>query len=349
MITTNSSVALGQLGDTIYLLMDRDGQRPHLYDEDGCEDSPFIKLINSSNLSELMSAADEIHSMLGPSVDFIDDRGGFQIPKKIKNDQSPYIASLFEENPPEKALKKTEEAIKIWSIAKIGPGVHAQHDLKKFGAESFTAVPLADVITAVTDLRRHCLLFAWLVGKTAFENAHGLTPMDKSLKYRGLNLEGDSDLSEYYRKLCDAPANKWTRFTIEFGSFEMMHLCEPIQIERDVTNYVRSVFSILMSDTTTKLDGLLQPTTTPNTVVSAAWTFFGKGISKLSGPGAISVCEHCGKFYESRRSTKRFCSDSCRVLAKRKPKSTENQPYVTTIAKERMRLRDSAKSLPAHP
>lgn len=38
------------------------------------------------------------------------------------------------------------------------------------------------------------------------------------------------------------------------------------------------------------------------------------------------ICEHCGAAYEARRSTKRFCSDTCRVYANRPLQNAYNSP-----------------------
>ena len=40
----------------------------------------------------------------------------------------------------------------------------------------------------------------------------------------------------------------------------------------------------------------------------------------------IKICEHCGTAYEARRSTKRFCSDTCRVYANRPLQNAYNSP-----------------------
>ncbi|ERI04025.1 hypothetical protein HMPREF9069_01790 [Atopobium sp. oral taxon 810 str. F0209] len=124
-----------------------------------------------------------------------------------------------------------------------------------------------------------------------------------------------------------------------------MHLYRPRDIEDTVRGYVAAAFSLLLSDETRKvLETTLEPYTSNNTILSAAWSFFATGLDKEEGSEAIGVCKYCGKFFQQLRSTKQFCSDSCRVMYQRKHADEPDTPLpVTKTVELRRRLREKLK------
>ena len=109
-----------------------------------------------------------------------------------------------------------------------------------------------------------------------------------------------------------------------------------------MVSYVTSVFDLMMSDETRKLDRNLHPYVSSNTVLSAMWTRFANGIDQEDGAGSLGVCRRCGKFFERKRSTRLYCSESCRVMATRdraEGKGCRPEPEPTEISRARAERR----------
>lgn len=218
------------------------------------------------------------------------------------------VCSWFGDSTPTKTtLEKTREALEVWSISKAKPKYQPTIDGKTQGM-LYQFTPLEDIIAAQLDLRRTSLLMAWLIGKTDFDTAMS------SLESGDDCDEKPAYLKDYYEKLKNNSGNILYSFNMEAG-LKMLHQLPEESIESFARSYVSSAFTILMSNERNVCDeGTLFIRKYFNTAISGAWAFFATGLNKEEGASAIIVCKHCSNFFEQKRSTKQFCSDSCRVM-----------------------------------
>ncbi|MBQ3302189.1 MAG: hypothetical protein IJH04_08625 [Eggerthellaceae bacterium] len=317
MAEIHQNVALGRVDEDLMLFTDLTGVRGLLKNERESDEHPFIKFVNSRNLPEFLTAVDELYDMYG-HTDFISDLMGWYRPKPVEPDRAEDIATLFEEKPTRTTIEKTREALEVWYFDSLKPSEDAQGnaDLND-GRIMYLCTPLKDLIEAKEDLRRAANLMAWLVGKCTFEMAHGLTPGDKDAKLKTIDMEKETYLASYYDRLRKNSGNTFVDMNLHSTAY-LLHLYREQDIESTVRSYVEAAFSLLLSDETRKMSYDLAPYTSVNTILSAAWSFFATGLDREEGPESIAVCKHCGKFFRQQRSTKQFCSDSCRVMYMRK-------------------------------
>lgn len=315
-------IALAEKNGELFVIHNEGFMRTPLAGALSFSDDPFVELVNASNLRELLLAYEALR-MREEELFFIEYRSEEDM-KPVPLSAAREICSLFEDsNPSRGTLEKTREAINAWSAESLvdlsgesawgGP----TKALPMFNFKTiYECTPLRTIVKAMDDLRRHSMLLAWLVGKTDFATAHGLQAGKESARFERLGEGDPKDLSDYYKELGESPCNDDNRFTIR-TDVSRMHLLDPAEAEEPVKKYVRAAFDLVLSDETRKLNDDMVPQLSCNTLLCAAWSHMATGISQGSGPGAIGVCKHCGKFFESQRATKQYCSESCRVMATR--------------------------------
>lgn len=322
MATIHQNVALGQVDDKLMLFTDLNGTRGLLKNERESDEHPFVKFANARNLPEFLTSVDEIYDMYG-HTDFISDLMGWYRPKSVSPDRAEEVAVLFEESPTRTTVEKTREALEVWYFDNLRPSDDAQGNADmNDGRIMYLCTPLRDLIEARDDLRRAAKLMAWLIGKCTFQMAHGLTPGDKDARFKTIDMEKDTYLANYYERLRKNSGNAFVDMNLHSTSY-LLHLYDEKSIESTVRSYVEAAFSLLLSDETKKMSYDLSPYTSVNTILSAAWSFFAEGLDKEEGPDSIAVCKHCGRFFQQQRSTKQFCSDSCRVMYMRRHSGEE--------------------------
>lgn len=334
--------ALGAAGDDLFLFTGLVGSRTPLKNERKSDEHPYIKFANARNLPEFMTAVDEIYAEAG-LMDFICNLCGGSRPSSIDPSEAEEVAKLFEEKPTRTTIEKTREALQAWHFDRMEPSEDVKANLSTDMGILYLCTPLKDLIEAKEDLRRTAMLMAWLVGKCSFEMAHGLTPGDKNAQLKTIGMEKDTYLAEYYEGLRKNTGNVFVDFNLHSVT-NNLHLYREEDIENTVRSYVQAAFSLLLSDETMKMSPYLKPYKSNNTILSAIWSFFAAGLDKEEGSGSIAVCKHCGRFYQQQRSTKQFCSDSCRVMHLREhageSKAEKRETRTTSWRRE---LRERAK------
>lgn len=304
--------ALGDVDGEIYLFFDLMGNRNLLNNEKRGTEHAFIKFANAHNLPELMTALDEIYDKYG-HAEFIRDLCGPHRPNSVSPDRAKEVALYFEKNPTRTTIKKTQEALATWNFDKMQPSEDAQMNAAlNNGHILYFCMPFKDLIEAKEDLRRSSMLMAWLIGKCDFEMAHGLKAGDRETRFKSINDEGNTYLGDYYKRLRENTSNGFVDLNLN-ADISQLHLYNPKSIEGTVKCYVEAAFSLLLSDETKKMSPYLKPYSSNNTILSAIWSYFATGLDKDMGSNAISVCKHCGRFFQQERATKKFCSNSCRV------------------------------------
>lgn len=336
----HQNVALGRADDQLMLFADMDGSRSPLKNERRSDEHPFIKFVNSKNLPELLTAVDEIYDAQG-RMDFIDDLTGLIRPESVGTDRAEEVAAMFEKNPTRTTIEKTREALGVWSFdnLRLSDAARINANLND-GKILYICTPLKDLIEAKEDLRRTSSLMAWLVGKCTFEMACDLTSDSKDDGFKTIDMKHDSHLAAYYKRLCNNPSNIFVALGLQ-SAVNPIHLHDESSIENTIRSYVRAAFSLLLSDEARKMSYNLIPYTSTSTILSEAWSFFATGLDKESGSGSITMCRHCGKFFQQQRSTKQFCSDSCRVMhLKKRPEQPEGKMRTTKTARRRKELKE---------
>lgn len=345
-----TNFALASIGGMPALFNEYTVMRNPLRNERTERENGFLEFANARNLPELLIALDDILDMddfymtdVIPSL--ISMEG--EKPEALDGSEAEEICGYFDElNPTRTTLEKTREAIAEWDYSKAGMAMDIMVD-RGSGPEPGSAmnqfVPLEDIVKASEDLRRTSLLMAWLLGKTNFKTAHGLPDGDRMAKMRTMDAKEPVFLHGYYEKLANNTGNEFDGFNLHMR-IDQMHLYREQDMEGSVTSYVEAAFNLLLSDERSKMIPGLWVTHYSNTVVSAAWAYFAKGLNKMDGPGAIGVCKHCHRFFEQQRSTKQFCSDSCRVMYLRNNSSTEEpeDTYITMLSRFRGEQRKRA-------
>lgn len=313
--------SLASVGDEVFLFVNMSGSRHLMHNEKQSNEHPFIKFVNASDLSEFMIALDEIYETY-EYFEFISDLSGTKRPSPIGLCTAASIAKLFDSNPTRTTIQRTREAIEVWRFENMRPSDDIRLDTG-FNSEAFlyTCMPLKDLIEARNDLKRTSKLMAWLLGKCSFEMTHDLKPGDKTAVFKTLDMENeDTLLGGYYARLRKNTGNALVDLQLT-SSIRYLHLYKEKDIERTARSYVEAAFSLLLSDETKKLSRDLKPYSSNNTILSAIWSFFATGLACEGGAESIAICKHCGRYFQPKRITKQFCSDSCRVLYMRQNSS----------------------------
>lgn len=330
-----------------------DAHRKQLRNERLVDGDPYVALVNAQTLPDFMLAYELVRGE-DSDTDFTDDFFVTDL-EPVTYEDVPAICAVFgDESPTKTTVAKTREAIAAWTIENISDESGDPFDMPD-GTEhrNYMCTPLSMMVEAVDDLRRHALLLAWLVGKTDLSSAHGLPVGDKRARFKTLYKAKDEQLLRYYEKLGDAPTNTYNYMNAKGAvAVEQMHLYGRtpeghMVIERDVASYVTATFDIMMSDRTRKLDRDMHPYTSSNTLLSAMWTRFAEGIDQEDGPGSLGVCRRCGRFFERKRNTRLYCSESCRVMATRnRANGIEGRPdpEPTSISERRAKRRDELEA-----
>lgn len=309
----NTYTALGKSEGAWSVFVGIQGSREPLRNEKGSRENPFVDFANARNLPELLCSLDAIYGTgCFDGVDFFSDRGGTTAPNPVDPNEAGEIALLFEPKPTKATIDRTAEAIAAWNIEETRcPNQPHQ----------WRCIPLADIVQARRDLNRTGLIMAWLLGKTDFDTAHGLTRGDKGSRVETIDLESRTDLGDYYRGLASSPGNAFDSISIRLAGRQIarLHLYDPKSIERTAAAYTRCAFNLLLSDTHKRMGELLDNATSSNTVLSAIWCFFADGLGTEDSPNSIMVCRKCRHFFTQQRSTKQYCSNSCRIMALRHP------------------------------
>ena len=345
-----TGIALAKQGNKgICVIHYIDAHRKQLRNERSVEGDPYVALVNARMLPDFMLAYELVRGE-DDDTDFTED---FFVtdPEPVTYDDVPAICAMFgDESPTKTTVAKTREAIATWGIENISDESGDPFDMLD-GTEhrNYMCTPLSIMTEALDDLRRHALLLSWLVGKTDLASAHGLPTGDKKARFKTLYKAKDEQLLGYYEELGGAPANNYNYMNAKGAiAVEQMHLYGRTQdghmvIERDVASYVTAAFNIMMSDRTCKLDRDMHPYTSSNTLLSAIWTRFAEGIDQEDGPGSLGICLRCGKFFERKRNTKLYCSESCRVMATRDRASGipgRPEPEPTSVSERRAKQRE---------
>ena len=336
-----------QSGKGICVINYIDAHRRRLRNERYAEGDPFVALVNARMLPDFMLAYELVREEDEGTV-FTED---FFVtdPEPVTYEDVPEICALFgDESPTRTTVAKTCDAIDVWNIENISDesgDPFVAHDGSR--RRNYMCTPLSVILEALDDLRRHALLLAWLVGKVDFATAYGLPVGDKRARFKTLYKARDAQLLGYYKELGGAPVNTYSFMNASGSSVEQMHLYGRTQedymaIERDIALYVSAVFAIMMSGRTCKLDRDMHPYTSSNTLLSAMWVRFAEGLDQEDGMGSLGVCRRCGKFFEKKRSTRLYCSESCRVMATRDRANgieEKPEPQPTSISDRRAKKR----------
>ncbi|MDI9590828.1 MAG: hypothetical protein QM302_07325 [Acidobacteriota bacterium] len=343
-----TGIALAKQGNKgICVIHYIDAHRKQLRNDRYTEGDPFVALVNARMLPDFMLAYELVR---GEDDDTVFTEDFFVTdPEPVTYEDVPEICALFgDESPTRTTVAKTRDAIDVWSIENISDESGDPFDAPDGSQHrNYMCTPLSVMLEALDDLRRHATLLAWLVGKVDFATAHGLPVGDKQARFKTLYKARDAQLLGYYKELGDAPANTYNFMNAGGAAVEQMHLYSRTQegymvIERDVTSYVSAAFAIMMSDRTCKLDRDMHPCTSSNTLLSAMWVRFAEGLDQEDGPGSLGICRRCGKFFERKRNTRLYCSESCRVMATRdRANGIEGkpEPEPTSISDRRAKKR----------
>lgn len=317
---------LGSIDGLIGVFHEMIGERKPLKNEQFSNDAPYIQYANARNLPELMSALDAIF-WIDPYTDFLVDYTALRDPAPLDQDMTQEIATFFDpQTPTRTTLEKTRAAIEAWNMDSSKEYMHRGtittydedgNEVIRKAPPMWAFSPLEDIIFAQKDLRRTSLLLAWLLGKTDFQTAHGLSADDRKAKMRTINEKEPKHLAKYYEKLKKNTGNLWAGMNTG-AAVQQIHLYRERDIESTVASYVEGVFTLLLSDERKIVNSNMYVETLHLTHLSGAYAYLAEGLCKESGPGAIGVCRHCHRFFEQQRSTKQFCSDSCRVMYQRR-------------------------------
>lgn len=333
-----TTIALADAPGDILVLHGVNAIRAPLYKEASIEDNSLIEMVNARTLPELLlsyEAARRRFETIGFTTDLsTPDPSSLQVEKGLE-----VVREVFESTPLTKtALTHARDAIEVWNYSNLkGMYGEAFADVKGVEHEGYLCTPLSLIVEGMNDLRRHALLLAWLVGKVDFATAHGLTDGDKKAKFKRIFEAKSSSLREYYKNLAAAPGNFYTQLNAN-AAVEQLHLYHPDSIESTAAGYVRSVFSLMLSDETMKMNELMRLESSFNTLLSAAWGYMAEGICKDDGPGSIMVCRRCGRFFTRKRKTAKYCSSSCRSMDQRDRAAgvpVRPDPAPTWISKQR--------------
>ena len=343
LIKTNT--AIGCVAGMPVLFTEFSVERTPLRNERKSDESPFVRFANARNLPELLIAVDALLGDFKFTDLFCDLIATGEKPQALEASRAEEICSFFTEGHATRTtIEKTREAIEAWSFDKAKP----KHTVSFDGAEGealnrFT--PINDLVKAAEDLRRTSLLMAYLLGKTDFATAHGQQAGDRKAKMRTMADKEPQFIHSYYEKLGNNTGNILTRYALN-NAVSQIHLYDEASIESTISGYVESAFTVLMSDERKTMSADLEICRTHNTVLSAAWSYFADGLNKEEGLGAIGVCKRCGKFFEQQRSTRVYCSDSCRVMALRNACDKEEpaERYETRIAQCRRQKKEAARN-----
>ncbi len=314
---TGTNIAIGHVAGMPAVITAYRTEREPLKNECITNENAYLKFINAQNLPDLLTAVDALLDELDCTFLFTDLVTTRDSIEALDASSAKEICAFFDiESPTRTTLNKTKEAIKAWSFLKARPKVEGITD-EEFEYTAIPFTPIEDLVKAAEDLRRTSLLLAYLLGKTDLATAHGQRAGDTKAKMRTLTNAEPKFIHEYYEQLRTNTGNIVNGFGI-YSAVSRIHLCDELTAKKVISDYVQAAFTVLMSDEREVMSNDLKVCKKHGTVLSAAWAYFAKGLIRDDGPGAIAVCKHCGKFYEQQRSTRVYCSDSCRVMALRK-------------------------------
>ena len=335
MESIKTNMAIGCVAEMPVLFTEFSVKRAPLRNEKKSDESPFIRFANARNLPELLTAVDALLDEFGLTDLFCDLMATGEKPQVLDVSRAEEICGYFNEGHATRTtIEKTKEAIEAWSFDKAKPKFSVSVVEGK-GNMLNLFTPIEDLVKAAEDLRRTSLLMAYLLGKTDFDIAHGQPVGDRKSKMRTMSDKEPQFIYNYYKKLSDNTGNVLVSFALN-DTVSQIHLYDEPSIESTISSYVEAAFTILMSDERKIMTPELETIRINNTVLSAAWSYFADGLNKVGGSGAIGVCKHCGKFFEQRRSTRVYCSDSCRVMALRNADGEKpTKRYETLIARHR--------------
>lgn len=334
MKTIKTSVALGCVDGKIAVFNELYCERKPLTNEHQSNEDAFIQFANAKNFPELMIAVDALVEKMG-MTDFINDAFAIEKPLGTNPSQAETVCRYFENRVPTRtALQRTSEALEAWDITNAkrkeivltnGPDA----------APMYTFTFLEDIVKAREDLARASIMIAWLIGKTDFKTLkRQLTNDKKRTHIHAMSGKKPAFLHEYYKKLEKNTGNMFSSFGANIP-IDRIHLYDEQIIEPIISDYVRSMFNLLLSDERKVMNHDLTTDRFFNTILAAAWSFFADGLNETNGVDAICVCKHCHRFFQQKRSTKQYCSDSCRVMALREGKTEKSSPHESNIMKLR--------------
>ena len=342
MKTIKTNVALGCVDGKIAVFNELYCERKPLTNEHQSDEGAFIQFANARNLPELMIAIDALVEKMY-MTDFIANTYALKKPTEVDLSQAETVCRYFKDKTPTRiTLQRTTEALCAWNITNAerkeivlanGPDASPMY--------SFTF--LEDIVKAREDLARTSMMSAWLLGKTDFHSLNNpLTRKDRQIHVRTMGAKEPEILHEYYEKLGENTGNIFNSFGLDF-QVSQIHLYDEQSIESTISGYVRSMFNLLLSDERKVMNHDLTTGRFFNTILAAAWSFFADGLNETNGVDAICVCKHCHRFFQQKRSTKQYCSDSCRVMALREEKTEEPALYETNVMTLREHNKERAK------
>jgi len=340
--TIKTNVALGCVDGKIAVFNELYCERRPLTNEHQSDEDAFIQFANARNLPELMIAIDALVDKMY-MTDFISDLVPHEKPSSIDVSQAETVCRYFENKAPTRTtLQRTVEALEAWDISNAKrKDIILANGLDDSPLYLFTF--LEDIVKAREDLARTSMMMAWLLGKTDFQSLNNpLTHEDRQVRVRTMGAEEPILLHNYYEKLGKNTGNVFNSFGLDY-QVSQIHLYDEQGIESTVSGYVKSMFSLLLSDQRKVMGADLTTYNYFNSILSAAWSFFADGLNETNGVDPICVCKRCHRFFQQKRSTKQFCGDSCRVMALRDGKTEEPTPYESNVMKMREQNKKRAR------
>ena len=316
--TIKTNVALGCVGGKIAIFNELYCERKLLTNEHQSKENPFIQFINAKNLPELMISIDALVEKMG-MTDFITALFPQTKPTATDSTKAKVVCRYFESKTPTRTtLQRTIEALEAWNI-----GHAKQKDIvltnDPDASPMYIFTFLEDIVKAKEDLANISMTMAWLLEKTDFQSlSKVLTHENKKNQIRSMGEKEPETLYDYYKQLGENTGNLFDSFGLDLNPLaDLIHSCNENDARSNVTGYVRCMFNLLLSDERKIINYDLSTGCFFNTILSAAWSFFADGLNETNGIDPICVCKHCHRFFQQKRSTKQYCSDSCRVMALR--------------------------------
>lgn len=266
--------------------------------------SPFVAIANMrtplSFLSGLEAFSVHPFSQMGIST-FMTAR------KRFSQTNAETLLDSLGYRPTPARLKQARECMDIWGEIPNADESLSHHDLCYYAF-------LDSLAEAASDLKAAFTLYAYGLGQCSCEMVEASlsrgffftselypgTQYDSYLRYiERLDKEG-------YRLLREWDEQDWGK-----RSLMGKEKSESIQDARD---YGRTVFNLFFRDATPRImvDDKFYP---------SGYNTWGSAYVSLAESlcsGHAGVCDYCGSIFLSRRNTRRFCSNSCKVAANKK-------------------------------
>ena len=325
-----TNVALGSIDGEIAVFNEFYCERDLLTKEQKRSEHPFIQFANARNLPQLMIALDAMTQEMY-MTDFIPAMFPRKKPAGVKSYQAEAVCRLFEDKVPTKTmLQRSVEALNAWDISHAKCKEHLLTQDKN-AILFYFCTPLKDIIMAKKDLVNTSMMFAWLIEKIDFQVLHDHLTCNGTMDHFYIASDKDApNLCEYYKKLANNTGNElWSN--VLTCSTAVMNLDNEQKADQVLSEYVQKMFALLLSDERKVIFSDLTTHYYSNTILSAAWSFFSDGLNEVNKVDPINVCEQCHRFFQKKRSTKRYCSDSCRVMALKDSKSKNPSSFKTTV------------------